>query len=273
MQQRFTRHPAVRCRVVALIATAWVGLSAGGCASAPRAGKQAGWTILCSEIKGPSRMQIAQQLVDTLEVTPGIRADEVYLRDDPDDVARIYYGGYERPLDKATNRRATPANLRRDIDYIKRLGTEDGRHLFLGAMPVRTPQSDVGNPEWDLRRVTGTYTLQVAAFEPTDTFSEYKQAAADYCALLRQQGFEAYYYHDRSSSIVTVGLFGPDGVDIGPDGRSYYSQTVRDLQKSEALQYNLVNGRIFKVRAADGSFVAMPSRLVHLPEKSEPSPW
>lgn len=273
MQPRSTSHPVVWCRVAALLATTLIGLSAVGCASAPRAGKQAGWTILCSEIKGPSRMQIAQQLVDTLKVTPGIHADQVYLRDGPDDVARIYYGSYERPMDKATNRRATPPELRRDIDYIKRLGTEDGRHLFLGAMLVRTPQPDVGNPAWDLRRATGTYTLQVAAFEPTDTFSEYKQAAADFCALLRKQGFEAYYYHDRSSSIVTVGLFGPDGVVIGSDGRSYYSQAVRDLQKNKALQYNLVNGRIFKVRAEDGSFVAMPSRLVHLPEKAEPTPW
>jgi len=260
------------CRFVIVMALVAVAAPLGGCASNAQS-RKGGWTILCTEIQGPNRMQIAESVAESLKATPGVRGEAVFVRDGPDEVARIYYGDYDRPIDSDTERREIPPDLRKDIDYIKGLGTEDGRRLFLGAMSVRTPQRDVGDPAWDLRRADGVYTLQVAAFEPTDSFRQYKQAAADYCALLRGQGHEAYYYHDRSSSIVTVGLFGEDAVVIGADGRSYYSQAVRELQQHDALEHNLVNGHIYKVRADDGSFVAMPSRLVQLPEESESSPW
>ena len=46
-------------------------------------------------------------------------------------------------------------------------------------LPVRMPTPDVGNPQWDLAHVPAKYSLQVAVFEPTDDFAEFKQAAVE----------------------------------------------------------------------------------------------
>jgi cell division septation protein DedD len=136
------------------------------------------------------------------------------------------------------------------------------------------PKPDVGNPAWALAKADAAYTLQVAAFEPTDRFQEFKQAAADYCAMLREQGFEAYYHHTDAVSMVTVGLFGPAAVRVGPNGRSYYSREVIDLQQSdELLKYNRVNGGIYKVKNDEGIMVPVPSRLVKTPKAEDSTPW
>ncbi len=245
-------------------------LSSGGCAAPGRSG--APWTIVCAEMKGTNRVQLAESVSDTLKRTPGIRPDEVFVVDGSDGVARLCYGRYDRRLDKKTGKHTTPKALRHDMDLLRELGTPDGRRMFMRAMIARTPQPDVGNPAWDLRQVKAAYSLQVAAFEPTEDFWEYKKAAADYCAMLRADGYEAYYYHSASSSVVTVGLFGPDAFQIRNDGRSYYSDKVRALQRDEVLKYNLVNGHIFKVKGDNGEFIKMPSRLVQVPAPAEDTP-
>jgi len=238
----------------------------GGGPSAPRGGKGAPWTIQCLELSGPYRVQNAEQVAETLRRTPDIRPKDVFVRDESDGYARLYYGRYYRRTDPKTGKRPVPAAMRKDLDLLKQLVDSSGRPYFLRALPVREPTPDVGNPDWALSRARGVYTLQVAAFEPTDDFVEYKQAAAEFCALLREKGYEAYYRHSSAGSVVTVGVFGSDAVVTAADGRTYYSPQVLALQREELLKYNLVNGGIYKVRNADGVFIPMPSRLVRIPE-------
>jgi len=242
-----------------------------GCAGAKST--RATWTILCAEMRGPNRAEVAEQVAASLKHTPGIRADEVFTMNGSDGATRLYYGAYRRPLDPESGRRPVPPDMRRDLDFLKELGTSDGRRYFLQAIPVWTPQPDVGDPAWDLRRVNAVYTLQVAAFEPTDNFLAYKQAAADYCAALRKEGYEAYYHHSSSASIVTVGLFGEDALEIRQDGRSYYSAEVLRLQRDEQLKYNLLNGHIYKVKNDEGQFVPVPSSLVLIPKETGEPEW
>ncbi len=156
---------------------------------------------------------------------------------------------------------------------IRQLGDTSGKRYFGRAMPVRMPTPDVGNPDWALANLSANYSLQVAAFEPGGDFWQYKQAAAQYCALLRKKGHEAYYDHDRACSIVTVGAFGPEAVITKLDGRAYYSSAVLALQRNELFQYNLVNGAIMRVRTQDGGSVPVPSRLVKIPHSGESDPW
>jgi len=238
-------------------------LVSSGCAAPKRSG--APWTIVCAEMQGSNRAQLAESVAETLKRTPGIRAADVFVVDGADGMTRLCYGHYSRPQDPKTGRRTSPDALRRDMDLLRELGTPDGRRMFTRAMIMRTPQPDVGDPAWDLTRVDAVYSLQVAAFEPTEAFWEYKTAAADYCAALREAGYEAYYHHAASSSVVTVGLFGEEGIQLRPDGRSYYSNEVLALQRDETLKYNLLNGHIFKVKGDDGEFIKMPSRLVQVP--------
>lgn len=223
------------------------------------------WTIQCIELSGHDRASHIEDFAKALRSTPVIRPGDVFVRHDEDGFARLYYGTYFRRTDPKTGKRDMPKQLTEDMELIKQLGDPSGRRYFLRAMIVRSPTPNVGNPAWDLARALAKYTLQVAAFEPTEDFWEYKQAAADYCEWLRKKGYEAYYHHSSSSSVVTVGLFGPDAVIERAAGLPYYSDAVVALQRDELLKYNLLNGGIYYVREKDGKRVAMPSRLVEVP--------
>ena len=228
------------------------------------------WTIRCLELQGPNRTQHIEQIAETLRNTSGIKAGEVFTTDDRDGFARLYYGTYHRRTDPDTGKRSLPTRLRRDLRLIKELGTGPGEYYFMKAMVVRMPTPDVGNPAWDLANLDGVYTLQVGVFEPTDEFFEYKQAAAEFCALLRRKGYEAYYYHTNASSTVTVGSFGAEAVIPNPRGLPSYSAEVLALQQQdELLKYNLLNGQIYRARTDEGAMVRVPSRLVRIPQKDK----
>jgi hypothetical protein len=226
------------------------------------------WTILCLELSGPDRAARIEQFAQTLRNTPGIRSGEVFVGEESTGVARLYYGKYWRQTDRKTGKRTTPQALAQDIEVIKQLGDESGRRYFLQALIVRYPTPHAGNPEWDLAKVDAHYSLQVAVFEPTNDFLEYKQAAGDYCAWLRKKGYEAYYHHSDAASVVTVGRFGAGAVIRLPNGLTSYSAEVVALQGDELLKYNLLNGGIYYVRHDKGGRTAVPSRLVEVPGRA-----
>jgi len=231
--------------------------------------KGAPWTIRCAEQSGPARRTRIAQLATTLKRTPGIRAADVFVFGDHGTTG-LYYGRYRRATDRKTGKRNMPAQMRADLNLIKQLGDANGKRYFLTALPARVPTPNVGDPAWDLRNVASAYSLQVAVFEPSDDFWEWKQAAVNYCEFLRKKGFEAYYHHDSASSVVTVGQFGADAVVTKMDGRRYYSDQVGALQKNELLRYNFVNGGIMYVIDDDGTRNAVPSFLVEVPHDDAP---
>lgn len=271
---------ARRSHQTAIACVALVALLAGGCAAFPlvptsvgsggglfRARASSPWTILCLELQGPNRSNHIEQIVETLKRTPGIRPEALFTTDDPDGFARLYYGRYERRTDPRTGKRSTPRRLVEDVRMIKELSAGPGQYYFLRALTVRMPTPNVGRPEWNLARTNATYSLQVALFEPRDGFWQYKQAAAEYCAALREKGFEAYYYHSDASSTVTVGLFGPEAVVENPRGLPSYSPRVLALQRrDELLQFNRLNGAIYRAPSDTGHKVRVPSRLVRIPQ-------
>lgn len=71
------------------------------------------WAILCSELPGPNRMQHIEQFAETLKRTPGIRPDDVFVMDEPDGFAPLYYGTYYRRTDPKTGKRPIPKPMRR----------------------------------------------------------------------------------------------------------------------------------------------------------------
>ena len=236
------------------------------------------WTILCLELKGPHRLDQIQQIADTLKRTPGIRAGEVFVRDESDGFARLYYGQYFRKTDPKSGKAPTPQKLVDDLKMIKELGSGPGQYFFRRALTVRMPTDDVGNPDWALTRAPGLYTLQVGVFEPSDEFLEFKRAAAEYCALLREKGYEAWYHHTPAASMVTVGSFGPEALVPQESGVPRYSDKVIALQQSdELLKYNLLNGAIYHGQVyapgeTPGKPVPVPSRLVEIPRRETLDP-
>lgn len=223
-----------------------------GCATSGgvigRVARSAGvpWTILCMEMQGPFSRDHIDQFADTLKRTPGVRAGDVQILHDDDGFSRIYYGTYFRRSDRRRKRPEIPKAMRQDLRLIQELVGARGERFFARARMVRRPEPDAGNPDWSLTRASGVYTLQVAAFEPTDDLPEPKKAAAQYCDWLRSKGYEAYYHHGPACSIVTVGMFDESAVDETQPGLGYYSEQVRKLQQDELLKYNIVNGAVIR---------------------------
>jgi NDP-sugar pyrophosphorylase family protein len=114
------------------------------------------------------------------------------------------------------------------------------------------------------------------------TVESLKEAAAEFCKLLREQGYEAYYHHTDAASMVTVGSFGREAIIEPPrDKRAAasgivaiptYHPEIIAMQQQELLKYNLLNGGIQYVRKPDGSRVPIMSRLVEIPHSQGSAP-
>lgn len=232
------------------------------------------WSILCLELKGEYRRSHIEAVAKTLRATDGIAPKQVIVSHDADGFSRLYHGQYIRSKNTKTGKRAIPKKMASDLRLIKELAAGPGQHLFIGATMVPSPRPDVGNPDWALTGTGATYSLQVAVFEPVDDAWEFKQAAADHCALLRERGFEAYHHHSRASSLVTVGSFGPEAVIDRPRGLPRYSREVLSLQtRDNLLRFNLLNGEVYRARNDAGEMVRVQSRLVRVPKPGEESVW
>jgi hypothetical protein len=224
------------------------------------------WTIECLELAGPDHRANAAAIADVLRATKGIDADKVNVRHTEHD-SKIYYGRYLREIDRLEGVREIPEDLKRDLEMIKELYDDRGRRIFLAARMVPVQIEDKGPPEWNLENADGEYSLQVAVFFPTPEVRDFKKAAVAYARHLRGEGYEAYYHHGRSKSIVTVGVFGPDAVTR--EGNAVgYSEEVRELQRQENFKYNLTNGAIWTA-SVDGEKAPVRSLLVRIPKEQD----
>lgn len=217
------------------------------------------WCIQCVELLGPVHRTMCEQLADSLRNTPRINARQVHsFHEDSRQRSILGYGLYHRRTDARTGKLLIPSKLATDLAMIKNLRDASGERLFMGARMVPYPSPDVGDTRWNLRDAPGQHTLQVAVFYNTDDFHDRKQAAADYAAHLRKQGFEAYYYHSETSSEVTVGSFGDDLRAAAPE--------VRRLRGS--FKYALENGR-YKWNHLDGERYRLQPMMMAIPKPSE----
>jgi hypothetical protein len=99
-----------------------------------------------------------------------------------------------------------------------------------------------------LLKCPGKYTVRVASFRGVDTMkpAEFERLttqqrkiskideaalkASRLCAALREKGVEAYEFHDRTESIVTIGSFNEIG-QPRPDGKTEINPAVHRIMK------------------------------------------
>ena len=205
------------------------------------------WTILCIELPGTDRRQDAESIAKTLQRTGGVVPGEVLVKHD-DDASRVYYGSYWRREVDATGKLNVPPKMAADMELVKTLAGPAGGRFFYEARVVPYPTPDVGNPEWQLANNPGVYTLRVAIFYNEGKMTERKKYAADYCAELRNRGYEAYYRHGEITSEVYVGSFSEDAlIRTRRSGVAVYvpSPKVQALQRKENFMYELWNMKVF----------------------------
>jgi len=125
--------------------------------------------------------------------------------------------------------------------------------------------------QWDVANAKGRYTLQIAVFYNTPTFSERKEAAEQYVKLLRQDGFAAYFRHAPARSFVFVGDFDDSDIIKGPDGPKAGPRVEQLIkQPEEEYRYTLENGYRVRRKTPDGQMIVPPSMLTPTPYRETP---
>lgn len=142
-----------------------------------------------------------------------------------------------------------------------------------GGIPGSLPEMDLRNAR-DKYGPTAKHTLEVGYYGRNDTtkptpteLTEFRKAAEDAAAKLRQAGELAFYFHGPNRSSVTVGLF--DETDSDPQTPSFRSARLTEARKLHP--YHLFNGEAYRIKGRSvekAGFVPCP--LVKIPASDKP---
>jgi hypothetical protein len=191
-----------------------------------------GWAILLERISGPQHRQRALQRAASIARAMGrtdVRARIVSSG------SAVVLGDYTGPEDE---------RAQRDLQYVKSLSS-GGARPYAMAMMVPPPLRPGSTPQFDLLVAAEEldpiyeFTLQIAAFTSED--ESRRDEAERYARQLRRQGLEAFYFHGRRGSSVTVGTFA--GAEFSPDA-DVLSPALEQLQ--EQFPHNLLNGEVVR---------------------------
>ncbi len=244
------------------------------------------WAVRCATFQGPQRIEQAQIYERMLKQTKGLDAKLVTLLH-AESESVLCYGRYARRFEAASGVESFRPDPRKDLELIRSLSlpTSNGYAWpFRLATLTPLPGQDQGPAEWEISKARGHWSLQVAVFYNEGEMQQRKQAAIEYCKLLRQQGHEAYYHHGQVNSSVCIGAFPKDAIQTvqrkeSLTGRTQFTQKIVDprlLALQQKFPHSTQNGRIMhqvslnargeKQRIPDASFP------VEIPSAAEPAP-
>jgi hypothetical protein len=212
------------------------------------------WTIGLGRFEGAGHRERAEAARKQLAARTGF--PDLWVGEDAN-ASMLYAGHYPSPQDK---------QARTDLDQWQRLRAS-GRVSLPAAMlvPIAPAPTASGPSDLDLRSAAarGQYTLQIGFYDDVEGKSDaYRKAAEQAAAVLRKDGYQAYYYHGPNRSMITIGVFGPEALTDKGDGEVVYSDQVLALQRR--FPYNLANGETIRETRA-GKTTEQPSFLVRIP--------
>lgn len=241
------------------------------------------WAIRCITRVGPEQYSEAQQFAESLRRVDELDPKQVRVYTDTDG-GHVYYGSFRRSFNQMTQAEEFKPDPTPALRLIRSLSYDGGRSFpFSGAILEEIPTEDVGPAQWDLTDVDGYWTLQVAVFYNTAEMTRRRQAAVEYCRELRLRGYEAYYYHSMSKSVVTLGAY-PEWVvtfreetPVSLTGRPAQKRTVVEINDPGLLKLqrefpdNLENGarmleKTLNPRTNQIERIARPSFMAKLPQ-------
>jgi hypothetical protein len=176
------------------------------------------YTILLYTFTGPDHAAQAQRWKENTTSHAGWKNLRVVHEDG---ASLLYWGDY--PSVKA----AEP-----DVRKAHAYKAPNGEAIYSRAIAGPMPGSNFGPPEWDLLSSRGVYTVLIGVYfdVPEKNYVGRKKFAVETVRQLRQQGYEAYYFHGPVRSHVSVGSFPLESVETLSDGTS-----LRRVVKDERI--------------------------------------
>jgi hypothetical protein len=225
------------------------------------------WSIRCRRIEGPGHAQQAEALAAMLRQVKQLDARKVRVASDATG-SNLYYGDYRRIASPSTGQLVFPPELQQQIEFIRSLSPDGASTPFFTAQPELVENGPPSqHPDWEAANARSTHSLRVAVFYNTPTFTERREAAEQYVAILRQDGFPAYYHHEPVKSYVFVGDFSAGDILMTPEGPRPGPRVDQLIaSREEEFRYFTENGHIRK-RLEGNRAVATPSEVVELPKK------
>lgn len=216
------------------------------------------WAIAVDAYDGPDQQQKAAAAMERF-------SDQTMIRDFWIDQSAgqtvIYLGRYRSPRSE---------RAQEDMALLKGL-VDTGRLIPSRKLMILTPLegSAVASDRLDLRSVAGmgSYTLQIGFYEGEGRHDAAEKAVR----TLRDENFDAFYYHGPNYSLITVGIFAETEVALMPVDpgnqdntklEMYYSPRIEQLK--ERFPHNLANGRQLMETHA-GRTRVQPSFVVKIP--------
>ncbi|GJM19967.1 MAG: hypothetical protein DHS20C14_21800 [Phycisphaeraceae bacterium] len=230
-------------------------------------GAQDGWSIVLGNVPGSDRV-IAEQMLAGVRSEGGIPSAFVAERGGKLFIAT---GQFPDP---------TSRDAQRELERVRGLTLRGGRPYGFAFLAPPASEPSATESAHDLRNAAkafGTdalYTLQIGVYGYTDgrppspeDLALFRKTAEQAVRDLRAQGELAFYYHDRTRSTVTVGIFGPE--DHDPSVRPPF-ESPRLVQTRRRHEFSLLNGQGVNqiVRGTDGRQrrVLQKSFLVAVPK-------
>jgi hypothetical protein len=225
------------------------------------------WSVLLMTLKTEPESRATQAALRSVR-SNGV--SEAVLRTRGDGTV-IVAGSFESP---------TQPEAQQLLRRVKELNIDGQRPYAMAYLvPPQATAVKGSMPEWDLRNARQRfgrnieYTLQINIYtnpsgRPTAAeLKECRKAAEEAVRTLRNDGADAFYYHDNAGSTVTVGLFTQQEVDEGFSLRVGAGKGLRDLQQK--FPHGLVNGAGVKEKGTDSqgrpTEQLRPSFLVRVP--------
>lgn len=267
-------HPIIIAALAGTVLIAW--FITAGCqdtARSPGAGlfapTPAGekWTICCRRIEEPGHAETAENLAAMLRRVEQLDSSAVRVVSD-DTGSSVLYGEYRRvPATPGSDHLVFPPELQREMAFIRTL-TDGTSTPFYAARPESVEAGRKSeHPEWEATNAAATHSLLIAVFYNTEGFKQRRPVAEQYTAILREEGFPAYYYHEPVKSFVFVGDFNQSDVISTPEGPQLGPRVEQLIARREAeFRHFTENGHIRKFIEGSREIVP-PSRIVPLPRE------
>lgn len=244
-----------------------------GCVSTGFGGSRKGdedvWAIRCITLNGPNAYQLANEYATALRRVDGLNPSLVQVMSDQDGTA-VYYGEYRRIYAREMEDVRYDPDPGPALQKVRelRLPNEQVWPFILATMDV-LPTYRSAHPEWNLKKAKGYWSYHVAVFYNTPEFRSRRSAAEEYCQLLREQGWPAYYDHGPVNSSVYVGTYPKAAVvamrsENPLTGRVKTTERIVDpemLRVQEAFPTSLHNGFTFFERATNPRTGEVEKRL------------
>lgn len=148
---------------------------------------------------------------------------------------------------------------RKDLKAVKNYRTPRKVQPYKQALVMPLAGKEVGPDQWNLQNATGAFTLAIGLFrdDPARGIIGHKQFAVDNVRDLRSKGIEAYFLHEPTQSLVTVGSFPESSYPIVPREVRTVERKVKDPKLEQLMRkypFLAVNGyqEIVTLHGRDG---------------------